>query len=530
MPFAGLHRLVGRVHKVVGPAAWTEDRASRRQAFKAPDERVRPLVDEIDAVFWEADPETFQFLFVSRRAEQMLGYPPARWRGDPSFWFGLIHPEDRERVAARWRAAVQNEGDCELEYRAVAADRRVVTVRNIVHVVRDTAGRAALLRGVMLDVSGLRAEQRRAERAHRIAETLQHAFLPASLPEIPGVHVHAAYLPGTVESEIGGDWYDVFRLPDGRVAISVGDVVGHGLQAAVIMGQVRQSIRAAALEGHSPSMVLIRASSVLRLTYEIEGMATAVCGVFDPVGCAFTYATAGHPAPVLAALDGNIEMLAAGGLPLGAQTLRPQGDITVGLAPGSMLLLYTDGLVESTKDVLAGEKALMAAVRAEVQTPSADPARAILDRMLGGSRPVDDIALLTLAVAAAPVEELHLTVPAAPPSLPRVRQALRQLIRALAVGDDRGMALQVAVGEALNNAIEHAYGTTSGTVHVRATHDGRVLVVEVADNGRWRPPRTEGRGHGLSLMRGLVDAVQIDSQPSGTVVRLSIALSSSPQL
>jgi anti-sigma regulatory factor (Ser/Thr protein kinase) len=135
-----------------------------------------------------------------------------------------------------------------------------------------------------------------------------------------------------------------------------------------------------------------------------------------------------------------------------------------------------------------------------------------------------------LAVDAAPVEEFHLTVPAAPPSLPRVRQALRQLLRALGVGDDRGMALQVAVGEALNNAIEHAYGTTSGTVHVRATHDGRVLVVEVADNGRWRPPRTEGRGHGLSLMRGLVDAVEIDSQPSGTIVRLSIALSSSPQL
>jgi PAS domain S-box-containing protein len=529
MPFAALHRLVGRVHKVVGPAPRNEELASGLRRSKTPDGRVRPLVDEIDAVFWEADPETFHFLFVSRRAEQMLGYPPAQWRGDPSFWFSLIHPEDRERVAARCRAAVKREEDCELVYRAVAADRRVVSVRNIVHVLRDAAGRATLLRGVMLDVSGLRAEQRRADRAHRIAETLQHAFLPASLPEIPGVRVHAAYMPGTVESEIGGDWYDVFRLPDGRVAISVGDVVGHGLQAAVIMGQVRQSIRAAALDGHSPSMVLIRASSVLRLTYEIEGMATAIYGVFDPVGCAFTYATAGHPAPVLATPDGDIEVLAAGGLPLGAQTLRPQGDTTLALAPGSLLLLYTDGLVESTKDVLAGERALMAAVRAEWQASSADPARAILERMLGGRRPLDDIAMLALAIDAAPVEGFHLTVPAEPSSLPRVRQALRQLIRALGVGDDRGMALQVAVGEALNNAIEHAYGTTSGTVHVRAAHDGKVVVVEVADNGRWRPPRTEGRGHGLTLMRGLVDEVEIDSRPSGTIVRLSIAFSAQPQ-
>ena len=529
MPFAGLHRLVGRVHKVIGPVAWTPDRASRAQASQPPEDRVLPLVDKIDAIFWEADPETFHFLFVSRRAEQMLGYALTRWRSDPSFWFSLIHPEDRERVAAQCRAALQQEGDCELEYRAVAADRQVVIVHNIVHVLRDAAGRATLLRGVMLDVSGLRAEQRRAERAHRIAETLQQAFLPASLPEVPGVHVHAAYVPGAVESEIGGDWYDVFRLPDGRVAISVGDVVGHGLQAAVIMGQVRQSFRAAALEGHSPSMVLIRASSVLRLTYEIEGMATAVCGFFDPVGCTFTYATAGHPAPVLATPDGKIETLAAGGLPLGAQTLRPQGDTTLTLAPGSLLLLYTDGLVESTKNVLAGETALMAAVRAEAQTASADPARAILERMLGGRRPADDIAILTLSLDAAPVREFHLTVPAAPPSLPEVRQALRRLLRALGVGDDRGMALQVAVGEALNNAIEHAYGTTAGTVHVRAAHDGKILVVEVADNGRWRPPRTEGRGHGLSLMRGLVDAVEIDSQPSGTIVRLSIALSTPPR-
>jgi PAS domain S-box-containing protein len=694
IPFISLHRLVGRVHEVPGLARRHQESAARVQASKASEERFRSLIDEIDAVFWEAHPDTLHFMFVSRHAEQMLGYPSTQWLSDPSFWVHLIHPGDVERVTARCRALALEGSNCELEYRAIAADGRIVYLRNIVRVLRNPAGRARLLWGVMLDVSGHRAvEQRRAvrqevaqivaeaesveeaaprllraigeglgfeaarlwrvdpkddvlrcveswylppgspqalneledqapvgrsdglpgrvwqtagpvwiadvteqsgsgheagiarngfrgacgfpivhgddvfgviellrrktlqrdedliemmatvgsqigqfldraelyERAHRIAEMLQQAFLPASLPEIPGVRVHAAYVPGTVESEIGGDWYDVFRLPDGRVAISVGDVVGHGLQAAVIMGQVRQSIRAAALEGHAPSTVLVRASSVLRLTYEVEGMATAVFGVFDPMACAFTYAAAGHPAPVLATPDDKIEMLATGSLPLGAQIPRPREDVTLTLPAGSLLLLYTDGLVEANKDVVAGETALIDAVRAELRARSADPARAILDRMLGGNRPADDIAILALSLDPAPVEEFDLSVPAAPQSLPQVRQALRRLIRALGVDADREMALQVAVGEAMNNAIEHAYGTTAGAIDVRVRSDGSALVVEIVDHGRWRPPRAEGRGHGLALMRSLAEAVEIDSRPSGTTVRLSIPLPAAPR-
>ncbi len=105
------------------------------------------------------------------------------------------------------------------------------------------------------------------EHEHRVAETLQQAFLPAALPDVPGVKIDAVYVPGTSDSEVGGDWYDVFRLPDGRIACSVGDAVGSGLPAALIMGQVRQSIRAAALESSDPSGVLDRAGQVLRLTY-----------------------------------------------------------------------------------------------------------------------------------------------------------------------------------------------------------------------------------------------------------------------
>jgi PAS domain S-box-containing protein len=664
-------------------------------APEAPEERFRALVDELDTIFWEASAETLQFTFMSRGAEALLGYPVGRWLREPDFWVNLIHPDDRTETVARCRAAAREGLDCEFEYRVIAANGRIVWLRDIVHVVRDPAG-GVHLQGVMLDVTSRKsAEQQRTvrhdvtqilaeatslgeaaprllraigegldwewgalwcvdaqvdphhrvlrctdtwhlpsvtareltaisqhatcppgiglpgrvweaarplwmvdatkdarapwaaaaaregfhaalgfplahgsevfgvmefvtrkilqpdddllemvatigsqieqfvdraqvyERAHRIAETLQRAFLPASLPELPGVRFCAAYLPGAVESEVGGDWYDVFRLPDGRVALSVGDVVGHGLQAAVIMGQVRQSIRAAALEGHRPPLVLTRASSVLRLTYEIEGMATAVFGIFDPVSLTFTYATAGHPAPALAAPDGRVEMLPSGGLPLGAQSFQPSSGQTVSLPLGSLLVLYTDGLVEATKDVVAGEAALIAALQAELAEGPEDAARAVLDRMLAGGRPTDDVAILTVALDPTPVDQFDLTIPAAPAALPVVRQALRQVTRTVGLDEDRAMALQVAVGEAMNNVIEHAYGAASGMVHVRVRRDGNALIVHVEDHGSWRPPRAEGRGHGLALMRGLVDAVEIDSTPSGTTVRLRILLEAS---
>lgn len=203
------------------------------------------------------------------------------------------------------------------------------------------------------------------EREHYVAKMLQQAFLPATLPEVPGVHIDAVYVPGSAGSEIGGDWYDMFRLPDGRVAISIGDVVGSGVHAAVMMGQIRQSIRATALEGHSPSVVLDRAGRVLRVTYEREGMATAVFGILDPVPLTFTYAIAGHPPPALAAPEGEIQMLASGAGPLGAGDARPSDVRTVPLPAGALLVLYTDGLTESTRNMAEGEALLIDAMRAE---------------------------------------------------------------------------------------------------------------------------------------------------------------------
>jgi anti-anti-sigma factor len=366
------------------------------------------------------------------------------------------------------------------------------------------------------------------EREHHVAETLQRALLPVDLPQVPGIEIHAVYVPGTREAEVGGDWYDAFQLPDGHIALAVGDVVGRGLQAAVIMGQLRQAIRAAALEGHSPFMVLSQASKILQLASPPQGMATAIFGVLDPIRLRFTYAVAGHPAPVFAADDGIEILEPAGSLPLGITGSRLPTSRTVSLSQGSLLVLYTDGLIELTRSINEGEAALVSAVGAERERPSADPAQAILDRVLSGRKAADDIAIVTLSIASWPLQRLTLTLPAEPASVRDVRHAFRHLVQGLGLDKMPAAMFEVALGEAVNNVVEHAYGLAKGNFRVRVWHQEDTLLAEVEDHGRWREERNEGRGYGLQIMRAVLDSVEVQRGESGTVVRLVLSGVTSP--
>src|SRR6202023_1570420 len=138
------------------------------------------------------------------------------------------------------------------------------------------------------------------------------------------------------ECEVGGDWYDAFQLPGGHLAISIGDVAGKGLRAAVAMANTRPALRGCALEGLKPSEVLERVNQ--QLTYEGGGMVTALCGVLDPVKLEFTFATAGHPSPLIGYPDGRVERLTAKGLPLGLFPDSTYEEASVSLEPGSLLV------------------------------------------------------------------------------------------------------------------------------------------------------------------------------------------------
>lgn len=198
---------------------------------------------------------------------------------------------------------------------------------------------------------------------HRIAHTLQRSLLPARLPEVGGVSAAARYLPWTDGAEIGGDWYDLVPLSGGRVGVMVGDVEGHDMTAASVMGQVRNALRAYVLEDHGPAEALARLD-VFSISLKMDRMATVVCAVLDPADGNLVVASAGHHAPVVVSSGGDASVLPVRpGPPIGVgRTGCPE--LRGSLPLRSALVLFTDGLVEDrTTSAEVGVARLMAAAR-----------------------------------------------------------------------------------------------------------------------------------------------------------------------
>jgi serine phosphatase RsbU (regulator of sigma subunit)/anti-sigma regulatory factor (Ser/Thr protein kinase) len=196
---------------------------------------------------------------------------------------------------------------------------------------------------------------------HTLAESLQRTLLPRSLTALPGVVTTARYVPARAEAGLGGDWYDVLQLSDGRIALIVGDVEGHSTDSAIVMGQLRSAVMAYAKEGHDPAAVLSRAG---RLLAELDTDLIATCCVafLNVEDGVVEAARAGHPAPLLRGPDGRLEYLdVVAGVPLGVAECAGTNSSTV-VPPGATLMLYTDGmyrartgeLSRSTLEVLAG--------------------------------------------------------------------------------------------------------------------------------------------------------------------------------
>jgi serine phosphatase RsbU (regulator of sigma subunit) len=246
--------------------------------------------------------------------------------------------------------------------------------------------------------AGLAFDNARAyEREKRIAVTLQAASLPKALPTIDHLYLSADYRPGKSEATIGGDWYDAFALDNGCVAITVGDVLGNGLAAAVTMGRLRQSMRVVATLIAEPNAMLDAADRTVRGESD-ETYATALAGVFDPRTHQFTFASAGHPSPVLRHPDGRIEEFDVPGMMLGLRPGTSLQTFTIDVTPGSTLVFFTDGLTEATRDIDEGHRRLHAAM-ADADVARADnPAHALVEHVLMGRPPTDDIAVLVAEV------------------------------------------------------------------------------------------------------------------------------------
>jgi anti-sigma regulatory factor (Ser/Thr protein kinase) len=373
-------------------------------------------------------------------------------------------------------------------------------------------------------MDGLRRAAEEVEQVAAVAETLQRSLLPERLPDLPGLELAARYLPGAADAQVGGDWYDVISLRDGHAAIAIGDVVGHGLDAAARMARLSNALRAYALEGLRPSLVLERMNGFAR---EVSGgpMATLMFGVIDPDESRLRLATAGHPPPLVIAPDAD-PYFAEGpaGSPLGVVPFPSYEETTIPLVPGATVLLYTDGLVERPRVSLDEGLGWLREFARGVHGGPDELCGALLQERFGGIAPRDDVALLAVRVVPVSLERTELTLRAEPESLALMRRALTRWLRAVGASDTEAYETLVAAGEACANAVAHAYppGEASYVVEARRVEDG--IEIRVRDFGSWRPPRSGSQGRGLTLIEQLMDDVEIDRGRAGTIVKMKRVL------
>jgi PAS domain S-box-containing protein len=379
-----------------------------------------------------------------------------------------------------------------------------------------------LLLGLAADRVALAVDHLRIyEREHKIAEMLQRSLLPERLPRLPGLEVAARYLPAASESEVGGDWYDVIAMPGGRVGLVMGDVAGKGLAAASMVGRLRSAMRAYALEGHGPAMVVDRLNQLLWSEVEDGQMTTLLYVVIDPWEGRVSWVNAGHLPPLAVSSDGMARFLdGPSSVPLGVMSFPSYETAEAELPLGGTILLYTDGLVERPGEVLDdGLGRLVATVRGQRAGPE-EVCDLVIERLVPADGASDDVALLALRT---PVLEdsFELRLGSDPGELAAMRSLMRRWLRHSDGSEIEIAEILTATGEAAANAIEHGGAVTHGPpFEVSGVLDDGEVEITVRDQGSWREgTRAEG-GRGLILMRALMDAVDVEPGEEGTTVRM----------
>ncbi|MFK0024571.1 SpoIIE family protein phosphatase [Streptomyces sp. NPDC090798] len=346
---------------------------------------------------------------------------------------------------------------------------------------------------------------------HELVGMLQRSLLPRRLPRLPGAVAVARYLPTTAGLEVGGDWYDVIPLPDNHVALVIGDVQGHNAQAATLMGQMRTALRAYAIEGHPPDVVVQHAN---RLLMDLETDLFVTCCYVDvdlEEGTAWCV-RAGHHPPVLRHPDGTTEVtMSEGGPPLGVVTQADFPMSPLRLQLGTVLALTTDGLVESAEvDIEDGLNRLAGELTAS------DPAHlgVVADGLLTGANRSDDVALLLMrydGLATRPLRESW-TVWRVPEAVRHARRFTRRTLRSWGVPDDSMDGALLVVSELVTNALVH----TDGQVRLDITLINHRLRISVADTSPRTPVKPTSIGWEATGGRGVL-LVEAMSATWGTV-------------
>jgi anti-anti-sigma factor len=492
----------------------TRERAAQ-EALRASEERFRIAFEQgpVGVALLDLDGNFAQVndaycRTVRRSREELLGMGAV----------AITHPDDVAFTRYALRSLLIGEVPLlRYEKRYIGADGEIVWTEVSASVFRDAEERPQFIIGIVLDIG-----------ERRVAHTLQRSMLTTQLPEVDGVELAVRYLPSSSDAEVSGDWYDVIPLPDGRVGIVIGDVVGRGVEAAATMSQLRTALRAYAVEGLQPAEVVAK---LHRLVGHLRvGLSTTLAYLdLDPFTLELRYVSAGH-LPVLHVPAGGSPRFLTGArsTPLGAapsQVSIPQERLV--LTPGDSLLLYTDGLVERRD---TGIDSRLEALRAALETASSDlptQLKQLTTALSDGAVRTDDIALLALRAHGPPPGSFAVAIGGVADDLRALRHDLRTWLAGVGAEKREINDVLIAVGEACSNAIEHAGAGDEAIIEVRARMDARELLVTVGDRGVWRAATGPAdRGHGLRLMRVLSSGMKVASTENGTRVELRFRLGS----
>lgn len=389
------------------------------------------------------------------------------------------------------------------------------------------------------------------------AELLQRTLLPPNLPQTDSVSIAARYEPVSEGTVAGGDFYDSFFIMDGRLAFVIGDVVGRGVMAATVMGQVRAAVRGAALTNSRPASVM---TALDRVVWDLDalwpasmplgtprarpGMAfggelfvTMLYGIIDPDTGWVELASAGHPLPVLLCglvargegADRATLVSMPVGPPIGIEGERPSHHMRLDV--GDMLVAYTDGLLERRGEAFGeGETRL---VKLLTRVPPSSPrrvAQAVIEEMVLASGQEDDCAVLAVGRSPEGHRRSAIVVPPMPESVKGARDWARSQLEEWSVSDGDQYTIVTGISELITNAVLHA-GTES---HLTLDLDSGLICATVADSGNRGEPLLTGadtmavRGRGLSLVRAIADAFGAHRTSAGTTVWFEVAVELMP--
>jgi serine phosphatase RsbU (regulator of sigma subunit)/anti-sigma regulatory factor (Ser/Thr protein kinase) len=370
------------------------------------------------------------------------------------------------------------------------------------------------------------ANAKQFHREQYVAETLQRSFLPVEFPTIDGLEITAHYRPGSTEADVGGDWYDAFQNEYGEMALTIGDVTGKGIDAARLMVLMRQAIRVAALEYREPERIASMCNRVL-LSESRDRLASAFIGIVDPKTRVLRYVSAGHAPPLLRLPGGGVLRLEPPSPPLGAFHDAHFVQHEIVCPKDSMIVLYTDGLIEISRDVIAGERTLERVVASNAVMHAANMAE-FIERAIADEPPRDDIAILT-ARFGCPEMRWQFEAADARAAYTMRDEFFRSLLEA-GVSEEELAMCGVIFAELIGNAVRHAPGPLS--VSVAFTRDDVKLHVIDRGPGFTYDPSLPANvwaesGRGLFLVSALARHVQVERLPgmgSHVIVTLPVTL------